>query len=354
MSVLKDPRFQDFENAFSGLSEMLGRKNLKSICFIYGDQDALGILVRNFVLNSVRSWDDTECVSIDCTEAKAINVLNDISERSIFDSRRILIASRAEKKIDLVKKILDLFRNGIEATQLILFWEKTVVPVELSKKLSQLGAEVFFLPLPEVSTAEIRHVVRWMAGQEKVKLTSDAIDALVKLNGVDLAKIHNELRKYSLTFLDKTTALTGDDILDQSPSLKEEHAFILNQYLLDRDFSRAHRLIKELLDRGDSALAVLGLLNRHIRILLLLCADGGGLAKDFGRQDQKTFLLRMPTGILNKYKGLAVKYSMNRLVELQRLIQEADVALKSSSKADEILLAHLVEDICAIASVANR
>ena len=103
---------------------------------------------------------------------------------------------------------------------------------------------------------EATEIVRDRTGKKKLQFDDDALDLFVLLTGGDTRQIDNELEKIDI-YLGKERRVGIDQVRDLVPLSRAGVIFELGNALAARDLERALKLVKSLLDQGESAIGIL-------------------------------------------------------------------------------------------------
>lgn len=247
--------------------------------------------------------------------------------KALFEESSLYIVRRVKKQKELAQLLKGISHKKGESN-LLLVVEGDPLLVSLDKELQRLRA--IRIPCLAPSSSEIRTLIQHLAKKAGLQIDNSVVDLLCELGSNDLYKIENELSKIALVFCQRKTVITAADIAPILGLLKEEHAFKLSRYLLDKKIVQAQALIRDLLDRGESPLALLGLLAKHYRSTLQIKVDPSV---------QLGFSPKIPSFLMSSYRQYAHSSSKEKLTRILALCQQADLLLKTSSKltAEQIL-----------------
>ena len=156
--------------------------------------------------------------------------------------------------------------------------------------------------------------------------------------GTDLSKLDNELEKIAL--LGKRE-WDGNTVRPHLGLIREDHAFKLDQYLVEQDFARAHALTHDLLVRGEKGLQLLWIFANHCRKVLRAhgLREAGSSDRDIG------FKLRLPPSVAKSYTALIQRTAPSAFKRVLSHCQRVDMSMKSAGANDELLLAGIIEDL---------
>lgn len=185
---------------------------------------------------------------------------------SLFEPEIVYVVRRCDKHTKLATWLKEIKTAESIRTHLILeFGEK--IPAEIQRQAQRLHATM--IPCVEpTSAAECGKVVASLAKREGIVLAEDAIRLLTDAMGPDLAKLQNEIQKILLIHHGRKEPLRAVDIAGMVGSLREDHVFELFNVLRSRQGAKAQLLVEQLLDRGEKAIALTGILTRYARELI--------------------------------------------------------------------------------------
>jgi DNA polymerase-3 subunit delta len=103
---------------------------------------------------------------------------------------------------------------------------------------------------------EALEMVQQRAKKRKLQFDGDALDLFVLLTGGDTRQIDNELEKID-TFLGKDRVVNADLVRELVPLSRAGVIFELGNALAARDLQLSFRLVRRLLDQGESAIGIL-------------------------------------------------------------------------------------------------
>ena len=103
---------------------------------------------------------------------------------------------------------------------------------------------------------EATEVVQSRARAHKLRFADDALELFVLLTGGDTRQIENELEKIDI-YLGEKRDVTVAQVRDLVPLSRAGVIFELGNALAERDVERALKLVRRLLDQGESAIGIL-------------------------------------------------------------------------------------------------
>jgi DNA polymerase-3 subunit delta len=175
-----------------------------------------------------------------------------------------------------------------------------------------------------------------VTGRKKT-IAYEAVTYLIQESGSSLMDLHNELEKLFLFVGDKKEIGLGD-VESMSGHTKQSNVFQLTEAIESKNIKLSVSVLKSLLREGEAPVLILTFAHRAIRRLLTaksLMEEMGMNRDEVGR---KLFLHKF---FDRNFFQLLGKYTMKELRKDMRLVLEADIELKSSSRPEEAVLEEL-------------
>lgn len=207
---------------------------------------------------------------------------------------------------------------------------------------------------------EATELVRGRIKKRKLEFEDEALDLFVLLTGGDTRQIDNELEKIDL-YVGEKRLVRAADVRELVPLSRSGVIFELGNALAARDLERALRLVRRLLDQGESAIGLL-------LVAVLPTVRNLLLAKDLMEQHRIprpsapysfiSALNRLPAtatehlprkkdGSLNAYGlGIAAQYAhrfqTEQLISALEACLQANVQLVSTQRDHELILTEVI------------
>lgn len=341
MASYKKPDLHEYQQSLEEIRELWRKYKTSELIMVWGPNEYL--LYK--ALSSLKgTWTQVFKTSPQTLEQKDIQNPQQFTalweERNMFEPDPLYIIPQVEKKKDFGKYLKLIPGNGSLQSPLCFSYKGNSLPQAITKECSRIKARL--IPCFDPSPRDIPKLVKSIMKDLGVFLDQSGLLVLLDTLGDDLFKLENELRKLALVFLDHNKPLSAKDISPYLGLLREDHAFALSQYLLDNKPQKAEALILDLLGRGESSIAILGILARHLRTSLKVIA---GIRKNVPASELARSL-RMPFSVIGNYSRYARNLSSKRLVACLELCQAADMEFKSSSKLpDDLLLSQIIQTL---------
>lgn len=103
---------------------------------------------------------------------------------------------------------------------------------------------------------EATEMVRRRADERKLRFNEEALELFVLLTGGDTRQIENELEKIDV-YLGQDRGVTVEHVRELVPLSRAGVIFELGNAMAERDLERALKLVRRLLDQGESAIGIL-------------------------------------------------------------------------------------------------
>jgi DNA polymerase-3 subunit delta len=207
---------------------------------------------------------------------------------------------------------------------------------------------------------EALEMVRQRAKKRKLQFDDDALDLFVLLTGGDTRQIDNELEKID-TFLAKDRAVNIELVRGLVPLSRAGVIFELGNALAARDLQLSLKLVRRLLDQGESAIGILLVaIVPTIRNLLLAkdLMERYRLPRPYSPFQFISAINRLPTeatdhlprkkdGSVNAYAlGIAAqqagRFAATQLIEAMRACLDANIQLVTTQLDHELILTEVV------------
>lgn len=332
MNDRKSP-FKSYRQAMSTALDAQALTRWK-IILIRGDSDFLLTQTRQQLR---KTWEASgwQVERIEGTQLNAEIFLQAIAARSLFTSQSLTLVNDAHLASELLIHLQSI-KTPKELQHPIAFvWKGKDLGAKILKELERLGH--LLIPCDEPAPWEIKDFVQERNKHYQLGLSYDAMELVIEALGHDLFKIDNELNRLSLALSDHSGPKNAQSIEALLGYLREDHVFKLDQLLCSGAYGRAFLLLKDLLQRGEHALALLAIIAMHCRKALMVQAGlKNGLTQgDLARQ------LRLPPNVVTSYIAYAQKRKPSTFQKALNLCHEADLRLKSRGLGDELWLSQI-------------
>lgn len=261
-----------------------------------------------------------------------------------FSPRRVVVLREADRlRPEGWDAVFTYLGAPASSTCLICVADKLDAADRRVQRIEQVGKVLRFVP-PRYEEERQRWTQRWVserAKQQGKSLAPEAQMLLLTLQGPDLLPLAHEVDKLCLFVgereqidLEAVEALVGHG--------RVHGIFELTRAVGRRDLQGALSCLRDLLERGEEPLKILGMLARQLRLLL----RAKELVAESRPPAEISRLLGVPRAFLPEFLEGAKISQVTRLEQgLERLL-DLDRALKSSGKGQALSLELAVIDLC--------
>lgn len=286
------------------------------IIVIYGEDDYL----RRQAEQEVRA-NFSEVTSLDMQQLQPEELIAHLCQRDLFQPEAQLYVVHSDNEHrSLWQTLLDV---RVSLCNVLLFNCR-------KKNLSPAGQKTFkalkakLTPCPPPRSSEYHIHLQRICARHNLQLDRRGQRLLLEHSGLQLDVLANEVQKLALIFGDKK--IKAIDIAPHLGLLREDSSFVIIDLLLNKQYSRAQLRVEKLLQRGESALAILGVLAYFLRNVIS------------ARERQ----LKLAPRQLTRYQSLALRCPHATCLELLAHCQRADMDLKTSRLRPELVLGNVL------------
>ncbi len=276
--------------------------------------------------------------SFDASELSSEQFMDLTQSSGMFDPTSAYCIRRVDKTKDFLKFISEIPHAQAIQNHLILSVEAAKPSVKFLDECKRL--EAVMIPCFEISQPEAYSYAAMLCRKFSLKLSQGAQKFLLDCVGDDLFRLENEIQKLSLIFANSPVAAEAQDLAQYLGLLREDHAFKLTNLIMARRSAEAMTLVNDLLERGESSLAILGILARHLRMAIKIA-----VARQVENRDLEiSRKLQIPAFIIKSYNEYVRTANIRNLAHAIALCQKADLSLKTSRHPNESVLLGSVID----------
>ncbi len=334
----------NYKNYISKLNQLLLNndelKNSRVVIFYglsnYLIQKSSSALIERWV--KVLNCSPEEIISLEAQDLNNHMIHEIWDQSSCFSSESIYSIKRGEKRKDW--KLIQSFLHLSPVNRVCITLEQSKIPNQL-QQLSENNF-AFTILCEEPAPWELPHFVLALSKKYQLKVSSDTVAKILDCVGHDLCKIENEIIKLSTIFYQHKKELTWDELAPFLGYIRDEHAFVLDQYLRDGHWSHAYLLMMDLMEKGESPQAILGVLARHLRnSISILDLKQKEKLDDYAVAKK----LHLPVKVVSSYAAYVTKYSMRDFVGGLKKCFVADYTMKSRSLDQTVILSDVMDSL---------
>ena len=251
---------------------------------------------------------------------------DEFRQAPMFLEKKLLILKNSFQNQEFKRSFLENGKKFVDSKDIIIFCEGEVsVKDQLLKfLLKNAKAQEFQL----LEGGKLKNWVKKELENYKTEIRPEALELLIGYAGNDLWLLSNETQK--LAAFKKGGAIGSEDVCLLVKPRIETDIFKTIEALASRKKKQALSLLHEHLEKGDSPLYLLTMINFQFRNLLLV--------KETGRLDSHPYFAR-------KMAWLAQSFSLQDLKNIYRKIFEADLKIKTGQLDPQTALDLLITGI---------
>ncbi|MFW7378115.1 MAG: DNA polymerase III subunit delta [Oligoflexus sp.] len=251
-----------------------------------------------------------------------------IEQDSLFAEKKLVILEQFQSNAKLLAHCEAVFARLSPTTKLVLVMNQDRLAARLQKLLP---ADFTIIPCFPPNYRELTTFIKDLAKFYQLHIDSESCQLLASSLGQDLFKIENEIKNLALLFPKSREKMPAAQEVSQAlGSLREDHGFRLEEFILAKQAGKALNLLDDLLKRGESPLAILGILANHCR-----------KAVEIFSPDQQQ-ANHIPVFIQQKFTKSLRPGDRPRYLKALRLCHEADIILKTSRVSDQLPLSDII------------
>ena len=278
--------------------------------------------------------------SLDGKDLTTQTMQNHFEQSDLFAAANLYLVRGLETNKSTLKHLRSLNPPKTSSNSFILSYCQSA-SAPLLKEAARLHAAI--IKCDDPPPYQISTCIKDIGLTHGLRFSKDAIDLIVAGLGSDLSIIANEVKKLSLLRSGESQLLdqSAEDIVQHIEALKEDNVFALDNLLQSSSYGKSQALLFDLLERGESPIAVLNVIARHCRhsLQLKFLVDRGVPAKDLWRY------VRLPSFIISRYLESAARRKPQVLKAAIIQCGEADQILKSRSISPYLVLSSIIDTL---------
>jgi DNA polymerase-3 subunit delta len=237
----------------------------------------------------------------------------------------------------LMTELLAYLPNLPESTRLV-FVESRSLPA--SHPVVKLAASIDKRTVHEFKLPPANQLAHW--GMERARhhggqIMPDAAALLAEFSSGDLRALDQDLQKL-LAHANWARPVTADDVRLLVSDVHQGNVFAMVDALAQGNGRAAARELHRLLDSGEAALSLFGMIVRQFRLMILLKE----LSEESVAGDEAAARLGIHPFVAKKLGGQARAFTMEQLEAIYHRLQEIDFAIKNGLTEDVVALDMLV------------
>ncbi len=259
----------------------------------------------------------------DCSK-KSEDILKTIKDglrqASMFKEKKLLVLVDPLSDRDLKEKFLKEAKEFLKSEDIIIFFQET----DFNKNNALFNFLKKNVKSQEFNYLTGQKLKRWVVKRfDQAKIEPQAIDLLLGYVGSDLWRMSNEIQK--LISYKKGEIIKKEDVRLQVRSSIETDIFKTIDAIAERKKDKALRFLQEHLEKGDSPLYLVSMINYQFRNLLSI--------KDFIEKQKPYGVILKKSGlhpfVVKKSYSLCRQFSLEELKKIYQNIFKIDFEIKT-------------------------
>ncbi len=260
---IHSPTYQDFAAALKSLTQVEEPSVLPRILAVSGPSGFLCQKAISVITSSWAAFGVGEAQKIEATDLDYASFQSLWSQQSLFEPVTLYVLRRAANVKSIGSWLTGIGSiDRVKSHMVLDFGEK--VSADIKRQLTRLRASHIHCVEP-TSSGEFMKIVASFAKRAGLSLADDAIRFLLSAVGSDLARLENEITKMGLVFAGESRTIGQADVAGVVGCLREDDVFELFNVLRQGRAAGASLMTDLFLSRGESAIALNGILARYAR-----------------------------------------------------------------------------------------
>ncbi len=278
----------------------------------------------------------------DCSEKTAEDTFNnlkdEIRQASMFEEKKLAVVINPFLDSEFKEKFLKERKDLLKSEDIILLYEEGKIAKNDSLFkffIKDTKSQEFQI----LSGQKLKNWVRRRFERYETKIESDALEMLIEHVGSDLWRMNNEIKK--LVSYKNNTTVKKEDIKLLTRSKIETDIFKTIDAISQKNKKQALNLLHKHLEKGDSPLYLLSMINFQFRNLLIV--------KDFVEKYRPYSVILKKSGlhpfVVKKSYSLSQEFSIRELKKIYRRIFQVDLDIKTGRIESKMALDLLIAEI---------
>ena len=275
---------------------------------------------------------------LDAKEIRFQDFSNQFKITSMFDEKKLIILENVFLNLKFQEEFLQDSKNLVKSEDIIIVYEKGSIDGR-NKLFNFLKKESKSQEFKFLEGRKLEDWVKEEFEKYKIKIEPLALDKLTDYIGNDLWRMENEISK--LVNYKKGKEIKTEDVgLLVRPKI-ETDIFKTIDAIAQKDKKQALRLLHKHLEKGDSPLYLLSMINFQFRNLLIV--------KEF-IESRKTYnIILRKSGlhpfVVKKTYFQSEKFTFEELKKIYQKIFQADLDIKTGKIKPELALEMLITQV---------
>jgi DNA polymerase-3 subunit delta len=268
-------------------------------------------------------------------------IINEVRTLPFMSKYKLIVLKEAEKisKKD-EEKLINYFKKFTlknNFSVLIMIYKESIPNEELIKSAKRIGLVVNF-SIPNKS--KLISWIKFRFKKSNKKITPEALFYLQSIIGSEVSRLFNEIEKIDIYTKDKKI-IEKEDIIIAIGGSQSVNIFNVLDSIGERNIQKAIYGLVELNNSNLNYLPIFAMIHRQIKLIF----QAKLLIKNGVEFNQIKNEMKLPSFVMEKTIKQSKKYTIKELCQAYKLLNLADLELKSKQKKPQIILEELVMNI---------
>jgi len=275
--------------------------------------------------------------SIDLSEESFQEFKDDAKNISMFDEKKLIVLKNASSNKNFQEDFLKNSKYFISSDDVFLFFEEE--SPESNKFFNFLKKKAKAQEFKILQGVQLKNWAKKEFQKYETEIETSALDELIEFVGNDLWQMENEIKKL-VSFKEKGFVRKEDVGILVKPKI-ETDIFETIDAIATRNKKRALELLHQHLEKGDSPLYLLSMINFQFRNLLII--------KDLVEKGRPYYTFQETTGlhpfVIKKSYGQAQRFNLSELKKIYQKIFQVDLDIKTGKLDPQAALDFFIAEI---------
>lgn len=285
---------------------------------IWGQDDFLNdYLARSYV--STKQFDGLDRVTVDCENDGLDELIADLTESSLFSSKKIVtvknpffltakVAKKYKKQIDQLEGIFSHCQEIDDVIVIVASYEK----IDRRKKICKTVMNNFNVVQPNIRPYEVSAITKAIIKQEGYTISQSALQLLVERSDQVMDTILNNYAKLKMAAQDNK--ITEKSVAKNVDLSLAQNIFAILESAFNQHYQEAVERLNDQLREGTNTIQLLAVFENQIELLLVV--------KILAQRGRNEMQIVKELGVHPYRVKLALKSKMS-IDKLQELLEEA-------------------------------
>ena len=246
---------------------------MDNIYLIYGNENYLIEKKINEIITS-NDIEKDNIIKYDLTEVNVKEAIIDASTVSMFETKKLIICENCKfltgdnkKEVNHDLDILLNYINNPYSGTVLVFVVNNEKLDERKKIVKELKKVCNVSICNKVESYNLNNYLLNYVKDRGYNINNSSIDLLIKISGIDLNILINELDKIFI-YKDNEKSITDEDISSLATRNIDDNIFLLTNSIMDKNKKESLNIYNDLISLGEEPIKLIGALSNQFRLLL--------------------------------------------------------------------------------------